>query len=196
MSSKGWRHSCSVPIGHGSLNRLRSSLYRAIYVITTKFHEMVMVHFAMRYPVDKSWHYFFKGGKCELRMEDKMSGQLFAACPVDNYPGVAVEAVTDSSRYFVLCIQDSGRKAYIGIGFADRSDSFDLNVTLQDHFKQLKKENQFTKEATEPTRPNLDLAFKEGQTIRINIPSKTGELLILLVFTSDSIIAENFNVTV
>lgn len=116
-----------------------------------------------------------KGGKCELRMEDKMSGQLFAACPVDNYPGVAVEAVTDSSRYFVLCIQDSGRKAYIGIGFADRSDSFDLNVTLQDHFKQLKKENQFTKEATEPTRPNLDLAFKEGQTIRINIPSKTGE---------------------
>ena len=61
-------------------------------------------------------------------MEDKMSGQLFAACPVDNYPGVAVEAVTDSSRYFVLCIQDSGRKAYIGIGFADRSDSFDLNV--------------------------------------------------------------------
>lgn len=116
-----------------------------------------------------------KGGKCELRMEDKMSGQLFAACPVDNYPGVAVEAVTDSSRYFVLCIQDSGRKAYIGIGFADRSDSFDLNVTLQDHFKQLKKENQFTKEATEPTRPNLDLAFKEGQTIRINIPSKAGE---------------------
>jgi len=116
-----------------------------------------------------------KGGKCELRMEDKMSGQLFAACPVDNYPGVAVEAVTDSSRYFVLCIQDSGRKAYIGIGFADRSDSFDLNVTLQDHFKQLKKENQFTKEAAEPTRPDLDLAFKEGQTIRINIPSKTGE---------------------
>ena len=43
-----------------------------------------------------------------------------------------------------------------------------------------KKENQFTKEATEPTRPNLDLAFKEGQTIRINIPSKTGELIILL----------------
>jgi len=115
-----------------------------------------------------------KGGKCELRMEDKNNGQLFAACPVDNYPGVAVEAVTDSSRYFVICIQDSGRKAYIGIGFADRSDSFDLNVTLQDHFKQIKKENQFTKEATEPVQPNLDLAFKEGQTIRINIPNKAG----------------------
>jgi len=114
-----------------------------------------------------------KGGKCELKLEDKTSGQLFAACPVDNYPGLAVEAVTDSSRYFVICIQDSGRKAYIGIGFADRSDSFDLNVTLQDHFKQVKKETQFSKEATEPPKPNLDLAFKEGQTIRINIPNKS-----------------------
>lgn len=112
-----------------------------------------------------------KGGKCEIRLEDKSSGQLFAACPIENYPGVAVEAVTDSSRYFVICIQDSGRKAYIGIGFADRSDSFDLNVTLQDHFKQLKKEVQFTQETPQP---NLDLAFKEGQTIRINIPSKAG----------------------
>lgn len=115
-----------------------------------------------------------KATKCEIRIEDRNSGQLFAACPVEHYPGVSVEPVTDSSRYFVICIQDSGRKAYIGIGFADRSDSFDLNVTLQDHFKQLKKEDQFTKEATEPPKPNLDLAFKDGQTIRINIPNKAG----------------------
>ena len=29
----------------------------------------------------------------------------------------------------------SGRNAFIGIGFADRGDSFDLIVSLQDHFK-------------------------------------------------------------
>ena len=73
-----------------------------------------------------------------------------------------------------LAFQDSGRKAYIGIGFADRSDSFDLNVTLQDHFKWLKKEDNFSKEADLGPKPNLDLAFKEGQTIRINIPKREG----------------------
>ena len=72
-------------------------------------------------------------------------------------------------RYFVLCIQDSGRKAYIGIGFADRADSFDLNVTLQDHFRGLRKE------AEGPSEPSLDLALRDGQTIRIDIAKKTHE---------------------
>lgn len=63
-------------------------------------------------------------------------GELFAACPVDTYPSSAVENVTDSARYFVITIKDdSGRTAFIGIGFVDRSDSFDFNVSLQDHFR-------------------------------------------------------------
>jgi len=36
------------------------------------------------------------------------------------------------SRVFVVCI---GRAAFIGLGFADRGDSFDLLVSIQDHFK-------------------------------------------------------------
>lgn len=115
-----------------------------------------------------------KGRSCEIRLDDKATGQLFAACPVEVYPGMSVEPVTDSSRYFVICIQDSGRKAYIGIGFSDRADSFDLNVALQDHFKWLTKEDGFEQEAKHPdaSKPRLDLAFKEGQTIKIKIPSK------------------------
>lgn len=35
-----------------------------------------------------------------------ISGELFAKAPVDKYPGIAVEAVMDSSRYFVLRIED------------------------------------------------------------------------------------------
>ena len=41
-----------------------------------------------------------------------ISGELFAQCPVEN-PQIDVEAVMDSSRYFVLRIKDgSGRCNY------------------------------------------------------------------------------------
>lgn len=58
------------------------------------------------------------GTKLNIKLEDKNTSQLFANCPVDTYPGVAIEPVSDSSRYFVLRIQDdNGRTAFIGIGF-------------------------------------------------------------------------------
>ncbi|KAJ8722803.1 hypothetical protein PYW07_003983 [Mythimna separata] len=101
-----------------------------------------------------------------MKLEDKTSGELFAKCPIDKYPGLALESVTDSSRYFVVRIQDdNGRTAYIGLGFGDRSDSFDLNVALQDHFKWLRKEQ----EGEAAPQQNLDLGFKEGETIKINM---------------------------
>uniref|UniRef100_A0A023GIG1 Putative necap endocytosis associated 1 n=1 Tax=Amblyomma triste TaxID=251400 RepID=A0A023GIG1_AMBTT len=118
-----------------------------------------------------------KGKECILKLEDKVSGELFAKCPIDKYPGIAVEAVMDSSRYFVIRLQDdSGRAAFIGIGFADRGDSFDLNVALQDHFKWLEKSEELEKGASDPSQPQLDLSFKEGQTIKIsmNIGHKSG----------------------
>lgn len=47
-----------------------------------------------------------------------------------------MEGVLDSSRYFVLKIVDVSEKhAFIGVGFGDRGDAFDMNVSLQDHFK-------------------------------------------------------------
>lgn len=113
-----------------------------------------------------------KGTECILKLEDKVSGELFAKCPVDTYPGIAIEAVSDSSRYFVVRIQDdSGRAAFIGVGFADRSDSFDLNVALQDHFKWVKQSQEIEKEGTteEAAKPRLDLSFKAGETIKINM---------------------------
>lgn len=116
--------------------------------------------------------------ECILKLEDKTSGELFAKCPIDKYPGLAIEAVTDSSRYFVLRIQDEGgRAAFIGLGFGDRSDSFDLNVALQDHFKYVKKEEEAEKEKEDGVKPALDLGFKDGQTIKINmkITKKDGQ---------------------
>lgn len=110
-----------------------------------------------------------KGTAVNLKLEDKTTGALFANCPIDTYPGVAIEPVSDSSRYFVIRVQDdNGRSAFLGLGFGDRSDSFDLNVALQDHFKWVKNQEQIEKEKTEP-KQELHLGFKEGETIKINM---------------------------
>jgi len=110
-----------------------------------------------------------KGNRCVVKLEDKMSGALFAQAPIEDYPGVAVEPVSDSSRYFVLQIKDdNGRSAFIGCGYADRSQAFDLQVSLQDFFKRVKKEQEIAQEKEAP-KPALDLGFKEGETIKINM---------------------------
>lgn len=110
-----------------------------------------------------------QGDTITIKLEDKVTGELFAKCPIEQYPGIAVESVTDSSRYFALRIQDdNGRSAVIGVGFLDRSDSFDLNVALQEHFKRLKNHEEIEMEKEKP-KQELDLRFKEGETIKINM---------------------------
>lgn len=61
------------------------------------------------------------------------SGELFGVAPVRRgQRAVVVEPVADSSRYFVLRLEDatSGRHAFVGLGFAERGDAFDFNVAL------------------------------------------------------------------
>uniref|UniRef100_A0A673T6E0 NECAP endocytosis associated 2 n=1 Tax=Suricata suricatta TaxID=37032 RepID=A0A673T6E0_SURSU len=112
-----------------------------------------------------------KGQVAYIKLEDRTSGDLFAQAPVEQFPGTAVESVTDSSRYFVIRIEDgNGRRAFIGIGFGDRGDAFDFNVALQDHFKWVRQQCEFAKQAQNPDLgPKLDLGFKEGQTIKLSI---------------------------
>ncbi|OCT73400.1 hypothetical protein XELAEV_18036376mg [Xenopus laevis] len=112
-----------------------------------------------------------RGKMAFIKLEDRISGELFAQASVEQFPSIAVESVVDSSRYFVICIEDgNGRRAFIGLGFADRGDAFDFNVALQDHFKWVKQQAELAKQAQNPEQgPKLDLGFKEGQTIKINI---------------------------
>ncbi|XP_065552371.1 adaptin ear-binding coat-associated protein 2 isoform X2 [Lathamus discolor] len=112
-----------------------------------------------------------RGSVAFIRLEDKNTGELFAQAPVEQFPGIAVESVTDSSRYFVIRVEDgNGRRAFIGVGFVDRGDAFDFNVALQDHFKWVKQQSELARQAENPEQgPKLDLGFKEGQTIKLNI---------------------------
>jgi adaptin ear-binding coat-associated protein 1/2 len=84
------------------------------------------------------------GDRCEIRLEDPATGELFAACFV--LPGQresAVETVLDSSRYFVLRIEDGrGKHAFVGLGFNERNEAFDFNVALSDHEKYVKREQE------------------------------------------------------
>lgn len=118
-----------------------------------------------------------KGKSAALMFEDSQTGDLFARADYDpSRP--SVEAVLDSSRYFVVRVEDTGKKAYIGMGFAERTDSFDFNVALQDYSKRYNAALNPPSPTAEtpaphiPLGPKKDYSLKEGQTFSISIPGK------------------------
>jgi hypothetical protein len=65
----------------------------------------------------------------QLIWQDSSTGELFAQVTYAT-PWSQVEPVLDSSRYFVLRVEgDGGKRAYIGMGFAERGDAFDFQVS-------------------------------------------------------------------
>mmetsp|Transcript_19367 Transcript_19367/g.37686 ORF Transcript_19367/g.37686 Transcript_19367/m.37686 type:complete len:269 (+) Transcript_19367:327-1133(+) len=114
----------------------------------------------------------------EIRLIDEGTGNLFAMCPMPAATSKNVDPVIDSSRYFVLRIDDGkGRHAFIGLGFRDRSDSYDFNATLQDHWKSVQRQVEADEmrkemEARAATEPLKDLSLKEGEkiSIKVNVP--------------------------
>ena len=44
-----------------------------------------------------------KGKAAQIKLEEQGSGKLYAICHIDTYPGPAVQAVADSSRYITPC---------------------------------------------------------------------------------------------
>eukprot|EP01028_Stygiella_incarcerata_P008453 TRINITY_DN3680_c0_g1_i1.p1 TRINITY_DN3680_c0_g1~~TRINITY_DN3680_c0_g1_i1.p1 ORF type:complete len:291 (-),score=89.91 TRINITY_DN3680_c0_g1_i1:138-911(-) len=114
-----------------------------------------------------------KGKHCEIRLEDSTTGENFGTCPINLSPNApqSVEPVTDSSRYFVLRVEDGhGNHAYIGIGFTERSEAFDFRAALQDHEKHVKREKSGTE--TIAPDPSKDYSLKAGEMIHVNIQGK------------------------
>jgi hypothetical protein len=106
-------------------------------------------------------------------------GKEFARAPIRPGGPPAVEKVSDSSRYFVVRIEDpSGRHAFIGLGFEQRDEAFDFNVALQEHEKDISTPEVSSVLSSEPS---VDLSLKEGEKLHVNInigvSDKFGNLL-------------------
>ncbi|KAK9838777.1 hypothetical protein WJX74_003226 [Apatococcus lobatus] len=123
---------------------------------------------------------------CWVRLLDFTTGELFADCPIPNDKPLqtAVDAVVDSSRYFVLRLvdQDSGRHAFMGLGFREREQASNFNTALYEHSQYLrrKKEAAEMRQAYEsaassdaddaaPSLPVQDLSLKPGQTLKLKL---------------------------
>mmetsp|Transcript_4907 Transcript_4907/g.7666 ORF Transcript_4907/g.7666 Transcript_4907/m.7666 type:complete len:160 (-) Transcript_4907:1440-1919(-) len=78
-------------------------------------------------------------------VEHQKGSKLFALCsidvlkhPLEHY----VEAVLDSTRYFVIRVTDekAGREALIGLGFRDREEAGDFRAALAKYETDIRKE--------------------------------------------------------
>ncbi|MED6144287.1 hypothetical protein PIB30_014372 [Stylosanthes scabra] len=121
-----------------------------------------------------------KGEECIIRLEDKKTGELYARAFLRKGEPHPVEAVIDSSRYFVLRIEENIdgrlRHAFIGIGFRERTEAYDFQAALHDHMKYLnKKQTAEEMEQHYQQSSSVDYSLKEGETIVLQLKnSKSG----------------------
>ena len=77
-----------------------------------------------------------------------------------------IEPVLDSSRYFVMRIEKDRKKAYIGVGFQERSEALDFKIALQEYKKYL-DEPEYEDDSEEQ-----DYSLQEGETLHVEVSIK------------------------
>eukprot|EP01006_Ploeotia_vitrea_P039019 TRINITY_DN66304_c0_g1_i1.p2 TRINITY_DN66304_c0_g1~~TRINITY_DN66304_c0_g1_i1.p2 ORF type:complete len:218 (-),score=144.47 TRINITY_DN66304_c0_g1_i1:56-709(-) len=106
-------------------------------------------------------------------MENTDKPGLFAMCPVKS--DRTVSPVLDSSRYFVLRVDDGrGNHAFIGVGFQSRDDAFEFKAALQDH-KNQENAAERAEEFIKSLGPSQDFSIPEGGMIKVDLKGKTGD---------------------
>lgn len=113
---------------------------------------------------------------------------LFAQCPLEisrELPlDVYVQDCVDSSRYFMLRVEDEAtqRRAYVGVGFPERASAFNFKAALQDYAKYALRQAEAAAldgAAAEGGALALgktqDLSLPQGATIRINLKGVTDQ---------------------
>lgn len=100
----------------------------------------------------------------------------------------SITSVVDSSRYFVIRIQNekTNREASVGVGFRERDDAVSLKMACMEFVKIMNREYQVLHNITEeqqlsdttttdgdstslPLAINTKLSLKDGEKIRVNI---------------------------
>ncbi|KAJ9686173.1 hypothetical protein PVL29_015190 [Vitis rotundifolia] len=115
-----------------------------------------------------------KGEECIIKLEDKKTGELYARAFLRNGEPHPVEPVIDSSRYFVLRIEENIdgrlRHAFIGLGFRERPEAYDFQAALHDHMKYLnKKKTAEEMEQHYQKASSVDYSLKDGETLVLQI---------------------------
>lgn len=115
-----------------------------------------------------------KGVECIIRLQDKTTGELYARAFLRDGEQYPVEAVIDSSRYFVLRVEENIggrlRHAFIGIGFRERTEAYDFQVALHDHMKYLnKKKTAEEMEQQYQQTSSVDYSLKDGETLVLQL---------------------------
>jgi len=106
-----------------------------------------------------------RGDHCAIVLVDRTTNAIFAVSP---YREGTVDRCVDSSRYFVLRIENAqGKHMYIGMAFNERNDAFDFNTALQDHIREQEAERTPVLPYSGPTK---DYSLKQGEKIRVNLP--------------------------
>lgn len=119
--------------------------------------------------------------------ESSTEQELFCEAPIrisaDSRLANFVESVADSSRYFVIRIEESssGKHAFIGFGFRERQAAFDFKAALQD-FERSEDRSRLAESLKEQVRGDEDNLRSEelrraqadmsgcGTKVRINLP--------------------------
>ncbi|CAN8254266.1 unnamed protein product [Cochlearia groenlandica] len=119
-----------------------------------------------------------KGEDCIIKLVDKTTGELYAQAFLRDGEPHPVEAVIDSSRYFVLRVEEEiggrVRHAFIGIGFRERTEAYDFQAALHDHMKYLdKKKTAEEMEQHFQNTSSVDYSIKEGETIVIHLKNRS-----------------------
>lgn len=110
-----------------------------------------------------------RGDLTVILLVDKQTGGIFAVCPVKEG---AVDRCVDSSRYFVLRVENAqGRHMFIGMAFNERNDAFDFNTALEDVRRE--KEAELNAMGYEP-QASKDYSIKDGEKIHISVSKVVG----------------------